>query len=218
MTETPDRRFDLASLLQVPLPETQQQALDRTRVEALGAPSWRVRKRLELQKLFALEQIAPRLTVRAADVTTSLRVAVALQVPVACWPEGSNDLVLAEHAELVLHYPEEILRTPLPGHAIVEILAPREVFHANVSPPRPGVPQRLCLGASVPRGLPLVEALLAAYAAFSMQSLAIDEADPAGLMNAASAGWWQANLDRTPLSDAPFLAPSPAPAHREDAP
>jgi len=201
-----ERIWDLASLLQVPMPEPKRQALERAGAAALGSKRWQVRKRLELQKLFALEEIAPRLTVRAADVTTELRVMVTLDVPVPCWPAGADDLEIVYGAELVLHYPEAILQGPLPGHAVVEILSPREVFHANVSPPMPGMPQRLCLGANVPRGLPLVEAVLATYAAFSMQSIAVDEADPAGVMNGESARWWQANLARIPLSRTPFLA------------
>jgi len=210
MNESDTRPADLSTLLRVELPEAQREALESARSAALGGKAWQVRKRLELQKIFALEQLADRLTVRAADVTTDLRVLLSLEGPVPCWQEGGRDISVADRAELALHYPEAILRGPLPGYAIVEIVRPRNVFHANVSPPQPGLPQRLCLGANVPRGFPLVEAVLATHAAFSLQSLAIDEADPAGLMNGEAARWWQDNLDRIPLSTAPFLAPCSA--------
>jgi len=81
---------------------------------------------------------------------------------------------------------------------------PRNVFHANVATSAGS--QRLCLGANVPRGLPLTEALLQTYAALTMQSIAIDERDPAGVMNGDAARWWQANAARIPLINEPFLA------------
>jgi hypothetical protein len=45
-----------------------------------------------------------------------------------------------------------------------------------------------------------------AYSALSMQSIQIDSFDPAGVMNAPAATWWQANVDRIPLTTAPFLS------------
>ena len=75
----------------------------------------------------------------------------------------------------------------------------------------PGTPlqsavQPLCLGANVARGFPLREAVLASYAALTLQTATIDDRDPAGIMNREAALWWQANAARAPLSRAPFLA------------
>ena len=51
------------------------------------------------------------------------------------------------------------------------------------------------------------EAVLASYAALTLQSVMIDELDPAGVMNKQAARWWQANTGRIPLTSTPFLAP-----------
>jgi len=197
------RAWRLSDLDVVPLAEAQQRGLDRLDEASLGPATWRARKRSEMRKLFGLERIAPRFTVLAADAATELRVVVSLATPVPCMEPGALDLRVEPGAELALLYPEEILRGPLPGYAIVEVLSPEHVFHANVG--RAAGVQRLCLGANVARGFPLVEAVLAAYQAFSMQSVAIDELDPAGVMNPEAARWWQGHTPRIPLSAEPFL-------------
>ena len=40
-----------------------------------------------------------------------------------------------------------------------------------------------------------------------MQSVMFDEQDPAGVLNADAARWWQQNRDRIPLSREPFIRP-----------
>jgi hypothetical protein len=205
MAASPTReQLGLADLARVSLPERQREGLERMRETALGSASWRARKIESMRELFALEQISERLTIRAADAISELRVVMSLRTPVPCMPPEATDLVVEQEAELVLRYPEEILLGPLPGYAIVEILAPRHVFLASVGTAGPS--QRLCLGANVPRGYPLREAVLASYAAFTMQTVAIDERDHAGVMNGESARWWQSNAARIPLSTEPFLS------------
>jgi hypothetical protein len=206
MTETStELSFGLSDLDRVPLLAQQEEGLQRLRQAALGTPVWRARKETEARDLLALERIADRMEVLALDVTTELRALVRLRAPVPCMPPGARDLVVEDQVDLVLLYPEEILRGPLPGYAIVEILAPRNVYHANVA--TRGLSQRLCLGANVPRGYPLREAVLASYAALTLQSVMLDELDPAGVMNGEAARWWQANAGRIPLTTTPFLAP-----------
>jgi hypothetical protein len=67
--------------------------------------------------------------------------------------------------------------------------------------------QPLCLGARLPAGIRVKELVLMAYGALSMQTVMIDELDPAGVLNPVAARWWQANTDRIPLSRAAFLSP-----------
>jgi hypothetical protein len=204
MTIHPEERaFGLHDLPDVPLLPKQEQAIERMRTVSLGPPWWRGRKEEEVRELFALENICKRMTIRAIDPTTELVVGVGLEVAVPCMPPDTDQLVVETQAELVLRYPEEILRGPLPGPALVHIVSPRHVYHANVGFVQ-GV-QPLCLGVNVPRGFPLREALLAAYAALTMQAVTIDEQDPAGVMRADCARWWQANRERIPLSREPFL-------------
>ncbi len=202
--ESRERLLGLSDLLEVPLLAHQEQGLERLREAALGSAMWRNRKIAETRKVFGLEQLADRLSVLAVDATTDLRVVISIETPVATLPPGALDLVVEHQVELVLHYDEGILTGPQPGWAIVEILSPRFVHHANVG--TSGDSQRLCLGANIPRGYPLSEAILATYSALTMQSVAIDERDPAGVMSFEAAVWWQNNLARIPLSTAPFLA------------
>ena len=204
-TDSPPRQRGLHDLASVELLPEQEAALERLRQVSLGSPIWRARKEAEVRELFALERIADRMQIRMIDPTTELFAVVALETPVACRAPGAEDIVVESQAELALLYPEAILRGPLPGHALVNILKPQHVYHANVG----SLPsaQPLCLGANVPRGFPLREAILAAYGALSMQTLAIDEQDPAGVMRGDAARWWQANRERLPLSTEPFLAP-----------
>jgi hypothetical protein len=200
-----DARVGLSDLDRIPLLPQNQERLERLRAASLGSPSWRARKLPEARDLLALEQIADRMTLLGIDAVTELCVLVRLHAPVPCMPPGARDLVVANRVDLVLVYPEALLRGPLPGHSIVEILSPRYVHHPNVA--GKGLPQRLCLGVNVPRGYPLREALLASYAALTMQSVMVDEQDPGGVMNGEAALWWQANPQRIPLTTAPFLAP-----------
>jgi hypothetical protein len=182
----------LQDLDHVVLRPKQEAALARLRELSIGPPPWRARKEVELRELLALECLAERLTVLAVDAIAELRAIVRLQVPVPCLPPGAHDVVVEPEAELVLSYPEAILSGPLPGHALVGIVRPSRVHHPNVDTSV----QRVCLGASIPRGYPLKEALLASHAALSFQSIQLDERDAAGVMNVEAARFWQAAAHR----------------------
>jgi hypothetical protein len=195
----------LAELAELPLTPRHQQAYAGLLGDMLGPPAWRQRKRAEARCLLALAQIAPRLEVRQLDLRTSLLAQVGLRdMPVPCMLPGSNDVRIERGALLAIEYPEEILRAPIPGTQPVRICAPRFVFHSNVGPYGANV-AALCLGASVPRGLPLVEMLLMSYGALTLQAISLDAMDPAGVLNPEAAQWWQRNAARTPLTAEPFL-------------
>jgi hypothetical protein len=193
--------FGLSDLARVPLLPQHEAALTRAREVALGEGSWRHCKLGAIRDLFALERIS-RLTVVGIDPITELRAIVRMPCAVPCLPPDPNELPVASETELGLRYPEEILRGPLPGYSLVEIREPHHVWHANVSS---GPSQRLCLAASLPRGYPLREAIVASYAALTLQSVTLDERDPAGVMNLEAARWWQQNAHRIPLTRDPFL-------------
>ena len=78
---------------------------------------------------------------------------------------------------------------------------------ANVDAAGPGsfVSQPLCLGARIPRGLPLREILLMTFTALVLQEIQLDELDAAGVMNVRAAKFWQQNPQRIPLSRETFL-------------
>jgi hypothetical protein len=176
-----------------------------------GGASFRARKVAEAHELLALEQIGERLEILRLDIADELRALLRLRVPVPCRAPDEDGLVVAHEAVLGLLWPEELLRRPLPGTAVLQILAPRHVWLPAVSY---DARQVLCLGTSILPGTPVRELVLAAYAALSMQAVVIDERDPAGVLNRAATTWWQSNTACIPLSREPFLAPRVARAAR----
>jgi hypothetical protein len=149
-----------------------------------------------------MEQMARRLRIVALDLREAFRAMIHLEVPVACRALPDGPLELHPVALIGINYPEEAMRRPMPGHALVEILDPRNCWNTNISY---GPVQMLCLGKSLPAGIRIKELILSTYGALSMQSVQLDILDPAGVMNAEAAHWWQANGDRVPLSSEPFL-------------
>ena len=188
----PQRPPGLADLATLELATESKTLLDLAAAESLGSAVWRRRKLAEAHGLLALAQIAPRLVLRHLDMRTDLVVLIELRdTPVACMRSGASEVHIERGALLAIEYPEAIIAAPIPGTRPVRVLAPHEVYHANVAygirvPP-------LCLGASVPRGLPLREIVLASYAALTLQAITLDVLDPAGVLNGEAARWWQAN-------------------------
>ncbi len=180
----------------------------------LGPAPWVARKRVELHELLALAQLAPeRLTLFGLDATTDIRVLVTLRCAVPCLPPGATDVSVEREAQLVIRYPEALLRGPLPGTSLVEIMQPHHVHHPNVASGEPSAAgargpfasQALCLGSRIPRGFPLRETVLMSYAALTLQAVQLDERDAAGVMNLEAARFWQRHQDRLPLSRESFL-------------
>jgi len=200
-TRVSNGEYGLSTLSRVPLPTERAELLKRLAATSQGSATWRARKLAEARDLFALEVIAPRIEVLALDLTTELLAIVRMKVTVPCMPE-SGELVVAGQVDLALRYPEEILRTPLPGYALVQIPTPRKAFHPNISA---DPAQRVCLGANVPKGYPLREAVLGSYAALTLQSISLDGADSAGIMNPEALVYWNDHRSRIPLSTAAFL-------------
>lgn len=200
------RGSDLGAIALTVLTPEHRQMLERAGEQSGGSLSWRRRKAAEARDLLSLAQIAPpgRLAVDFLDMRQALRAIVRLEVAVATRPEPGGPVIVQRGAVLGLTYPEELLQQPLPGAALVQILAPRHSWHPNASS---GPIQRLCLGATIGVGIPLVEITLRSYGALAMQSVTVEPSDPAGVMNHEAALYWSENLDRTPLSTTPFLRP-----------
>jgi hypothetical protein len=198
----------LAALDSLELEPPLQRLVDFAEGTVQGSAAWRRRKVYEVRKLAALAQLAPRMRIGPLDARTDLGVMIELRMPVACLEPGASDVVLRDRVELALKYPIEILRRPVPGPSIVQIVDPPNVHHPNVGPPV-GSPQAVCLGVNVPRGYPLVEAVLASYAALCMQNVSLSFGDHAGVMNAQAVVFWDTNRARLPLTRDAFLAPLP---------
>lgn len=209
MLKTPESKSrdvgpGLSSLARVALSpphEALWQAVART---AGGSPVVRERKLAEARDLLALAQVSRRLTVMWIDLSADLRALVEMLTPVPCLPDPAGPLQVAPRALLGVMYPETTPLRPQPGHAFVRILAPGPVFHPNVAMDSN---QALCLGPTLPAGIPLREILLLTYGALTMANVQMDWGDPAGIVNREACAWFQARPDRIPLSREPFIRP-----------
>jgi hypothetical protein len=101
-------------------------------------------------------------------------------------------------ARVSLRYPAEFLRGPIQGQALAAIEGPAHVLHPNVG----SMPdQRVCLGHSLPRGLPLRELVLMTYAALSMQAVELPSGEAGPMMNGAALVYWRMHAACVPLTN-----------------
>jgi hypothetical protein len=185
--------------------QNQARVCEVVRAGPSDSPPWLLRIGSEAVGLLGLsERSGPeRLQVAMIEAPDDLRAVVFMGVPVPCMPAGGDSLEIAPRAVFGLTYPRAALLGPMPGTSFIEILSPQWVWHPNVGGPG----QRLCLGLSLPAGIRVTDLLFMAYAALSMQTVQLDEQDPAGVLNPQACLWWQMNRHRVPLSRAPFLKP-----------
>jgi hypothetical protein len=201
-TAAPKPPATLSDLDRLPLESLSQQIWESAMKSCGGPAALRHRIGAEARDLLGLAQLSERLQVHWLDLSVGLRAKVELEVPVPCLPDPAGALEIASRAVLGLIYPPEAVLLPLPGYAFVRILQPRFVWHPNVSP---DVNQALCLGTRLPAAIPLREIVLMTFGALSMQTTQLDILDPAGVLSAASAEWWQRNPRLIPLSRESFL-------------
>jgi hypothetical protein len=193
---------DLSSLSQVELNAHHSAMFAAAKSTCGGSAAWRHRKLAEALELLALAQLSPHLLILYLDLTVDLRVALLMRVTVPCLSKPNGPLEVGDTAHLGLVYREESLVLPQPGFSFVQILAPRPVWHPNVSP---DPTQVLCLGPRLAAGIPLREIILMTYGALTMMTVQIDPANSAGVFNPAAADWFQRNPGLIPLSREPFL-------------
>ena len=170
-----------------------------------GSVLWRRRKSAEISDFCRLAQLSGRLQLLHLDVGADLRIDLLMRVTVPCLPQPNGPLAIAQTARVGIVYREAALVTPQPGYSFVQILAPRPVWHPNVSWDGN---QALCLGPSLPAGIPLREIVLMVYGALTLVSVQLDPANSAGVLNPAAADWFQRNPGLIPLSREPFVQPS----------
>ena len=162
---------DLSSLSQVELNAHHSAMFAAAKSTCGGSAAWRHRKMAEALELLALAQLSLRLLILYLDLTVDLRVALLMRVTVPCLTKPNGPLEIGDTAHLGLVYREESLVMPQPGFSFVQILAPRPVWHPNVSP---DPTQVLCLGPSLAAGIPLREIILMTYGALTMMTVQID--------------------------------------------
>jgi hypothetical protein len=206
LTAEPKPAPSLSALHEVKLAPVYQAIYDRVAPAAAGPEPWRQRKLAAARELLALAQVSLRLVIQFLDLATTLRAVFLLRVPVPCRRGGEGPLFIEPAAQVALTYRMEAATASQPGYSFIEILAPRDVHHPNIAPSHlpPGA-QVLCLGPSLPAGIKVVDLVLMAYGAISLQTVQFSLADPAGLLNPAAALWFQANPGAIPLTREAFL-------------
>jgi hypothetical protein len=200
---TPDKPpHALSSLSQVQLGARHTAMLESAKATCGGSAPWRHRKLAEATDLCRLAEVCGRLVIMQLDLTLDLRADLLLHVTVPCLPNPASPLAVLEAARLGVIYREAAMMLPEPGYSFVQILAPRPVWHPNVSQ---DALQVMCLGPSLPAGVPLREIVLMVYGALTMMSVQLDPANSAGVLNPAAAEWFQRNPGLIPLSRATFM-------------
>jgi hypothetical protein len=192
----------LCSLSTLPLDRLHEGLFHLACKTCAGPTASRLRFQAEARELLALAQLSRRLRLHSLDLSCGLRAEVELTAPVPCLPDPTKPLRVASRALLGLLYPQEAIFTPQPGYVFVRLLHPWGIWHSNVSPDHNQV---LCLGPSLPAGIPLKEIVLMTYGALTLQTIQIDRLDPAGVLNPAAGDWWQQNSRLIPLTHEPFL-------------
>jgi len=203
-------RPGLASLNEIPLTTLNRRRLETASADMQGVAPWQDRRKFEARQLLALEQLAgrSRMRVMSLDLEQDLRAAVWLDVPVAMTPDPDGTLNMAQGAVIGIIYPQVILSLPLPGFALVSLVDPPcGAYYPNVGTSRE---HRMCLGATLPVGIPVSELVLLSYGLLTGQTIMMDTSDSAGVMHVDAAHYWSANRDKMPLSTTPFLQPDPA--------
>ncbi len=207
---TPRPGPGLGSLDRIALSPANEQRLAKAAATMQGTQPWPARKEAEARQLLALEQLAgpSRMRVLELDLDQDLRARIWLDAPVAMTPDATGTSPVRQGAVIGIVYPRVILSIPLPGYALVSLVEPAVgAFYPNVGSSRG---QRMCLGAQIPVGIPVIELTIAAWGLLSMQTVQLDPGDRNGVMNLSAAEHWLANRDRIPLTDESFLRPEHA--------
>lgn len=210
MTRESPRAPGLGSLDQITLTAADEHMLAVAAASMQGVAPWPDRKLSEARQLLALGQLAgsKRMQVRELNLEQDLRAKVWFDVPVAMTPDSTGALRIEQGAVVGIIYPRVILSMPLPGYALTSLLEPESgAFYPNLGSSRG---QRMCLGAQLPVGIPVVELAIGAWSLLAMQTVMMDAGDPAGVMHMAASEYWQANRDRMPLTRESFLRPDRA--------
>jgi hypothetical protein len=176
----PEVPCDLGSLSRVQLNSYHQDLLKAAQAKCAGRKVWQHRKMAEATDLARLAQLSGRLVILKLDLGVELRAELLLKVTVPCLPDPSGPLHVAEAAHLGLVYREDAMLLPQPGYSFIQIMAPRQVWHPQVS--ADGY-QVLCVGNLLPAGIPAKELILLCYTALCMVTTQLDPRDAGGVFN-----------------------------------
>ena len=197
----PHRGLD--ALSEVALTPQAQTMLDAALATNAGSHSWKARKAIEAREIFGLAELAPRgrMIIQHLDLSAEIRLCAGLNVPTPC--RTGDDVRIANHCVIGLVYPQDAVTQQTNGRALLEIIAPRNVFHPAVAS-LPSLPQVMCLG-TLPAAIRVTEILLNVYSGLAFQNVDLSAFDALGVMNADAMRYWQEAIARLPLTRKAFL-------------
>jgi hypothetical protein len=169
-----------------------------------GGRAWREWKRRSTEAVLDLVLRSPRMQLLGLSLEGDVEMAFEIRCPVPRWPKGDR-LVIGQRVVCHLLYQEHWRFESAPGWAPLGVVWPPDLYHSNV---RPYVRSALCLwGFGLPPNTQPKEIVLAAFDAVTLQSINIDESDPAGVLNAAASEFYRRHPEYVPLTRAGLLDP-----------
>ena len=181
----------------------QQSRLDEALLRNGGGRAWRAWKAGQLEEVMKdLAFASPRIELLHIELTGDLELVYGVEMPVPLAPTNGV-LELANAAVFRLAFRESWTWESPPGRGPLAVLAPQLIWHPNVSPDLKGV---ICLGA-LPPNTNLKEIILLGYYTLTLQETALDELDPAGVLNPAACEYYRSHPEYLPLCSEGLLEP-----------
>ena len=183
--------------------DDQQSRLDEALLRNGGGRAWRAWKAGQLEEVMKdLASASPRIELLHIELTGDLELVYGVEMPVPLAPTNGV-LELAAAAVFRLVFRENWTWESPPGWGPLAVLAPRSIWHPNVAADLKGV---VCLGA-LPPNTHLKEIILLGYYTLTLQQMALDEADPAGVLNSAACDYYRSHPEYLPLCGEGLLEP-----------
>jgi len=163
-----------------------------------GRRDWREWKQDQGQALADMISAAERMSLLDLCLDGDFNAVVAIRMPVPRWPKNGR-LRIGHRAVFHLHY-EDRWRWEAPaGWMPLGIFEPPDIFAPNMAPSLRGA---ICLGKTLPAGIPVTEIIVLGYYAVTLQNRDMDETDPAGVLNVQACEFFRNRPEYLPLTDA----------------
>lgn len=167
---------------------------------AKGDRSWREWKIAMARDLGRLAEQANRMKLLSLKVAGDFAAIYSVEMPVPRRP-ANGKLVVGEKAVFHLTYFEKYRWEAPPPWALLGLVEPADMWHPNSAVRYRGA---ICLGAQQP-GVAPREIVLQGYSAVCLQSVQLDESDPAGVLNGEACEFYRGHPEYVPLTRVGFL-------------
>lgn len=176
--------------------------LEQARQYNSGNRAWRQWKLHAAEELLQLTAQTDRMQLLDLSLAGDFRAIYRIRMPVPRCPVNGR-LAIADEAIFHLHYLEEWRVESPPPWAIIGLLEPPDFFHPNSAIALRGA---LCLGA-IPAGVSPKEIALMGYSTVALQSVQLNESDPAGVLNLEACEYYRNHPEYMPLTPLGLLEP-----------